>query len=249
MTIRLRAVVCRCEGDSGDLAREEILMWSRRTFIAASCSLATWRVTETVAFDLREVAVELLFEAVKLGLQDLDRLLDAYFRVETDVKKLISVRARVEDVRRKLTDSTPEHHLQVRLAEWLKRYNSWISEKPMSGESDADFAARHERGRVFLQDDWKVCTTDAVSALREIRYIGDELQSIPSTEMPLEEWHKYTRLLDDEKMTIEVINSDMPTDPRVINRLREVAAKLEQGVNEIDKRIVEANYLIAKYGP
>ena len=36
--------------------------------------------------------------------------------------------------------------------------------------------------------------------------------------MSFEEWHKYTNLMDKEKIIIEVIDSQMPTDPYVIDR-------------------------------
>ncbi len=147
------------------------------------------------------------------------------------------------------TGSTPEQHLNVRLAEWIKGYDLWVSEKAKPGESDPEFVARHERKRVILETDWKVCTDDTVDALREIGYLSDELQSINSEAMPSEEWNKYKHLMDDKKMIIEVIDTDMPKDPYVIDRLRDVASKLEQIVNVIDKRGADINSLLQKYGP
>jgi hypothetical protein len=76
------------------------------------------------------------------------------------------IRDRAEDVRRKLTDPTPEHHLNVKLVEWLKRYDAWVDDKPTSGESNVVFRARLERERAVLQSEWKTCNRDAIDALK-----------------------------------------------------------------------------------
>ena len=55
--------------------------------------------------------------------------------------------------------------------------------------------------------------------------------------------------MDDKKMIIEVTDTDMPTDPHIIDRLRDVASKLEQIVDVIDKRAADINSLLQKYGP
>jgi hypothetical protein len=87
-----------------------------------------------------------------------------------------------------------------------------------------------------------------VKALLDIKYLGDKLQTIDRNAMPSEEWRVYNKLLDDEKMVIEVINSDMPTDTYSIERLREIADKLAQIVSVIDKRAADLDNAIKKAG-
>ena len=173
-------------------------MLTRRSFIAASCALAACPVTKASALDFKKDVLEWFDQALILALPSLNEALDYALRFVTDWKLLTDIRARVADVRRRLTDSTPAHHLHVKLTEWLDSYDQWVSEKPQSGESDSAFAARHERERVIVQASWHSCQLDAVAALEEIRYLGDELQSIDSNAMTSEEWHSYKRLLDDE---------------------------------------------------
>ncbi len=169
-------------------------MWSRRAFIVASCAMATCRVTEVLGLEFKKTVLEWFEQTIGYALPSLNEALDYALRFVTDWRILTDVRARVADVRRRLTDSTPEHHLHVKLTEWLDRYDQWVSEKAKSGESDSDFAARHEHERVILQADWHSCQLDSVAALQEIRYLGDELQSINSNAMNSEEWHNYKRL-------------------------------------------------------
>jgi hypothetical protein len=222
-------------------------MWSRRSFVVASCVLATGQVSKALAIEFAKEALKWLDYVAALALPTLDAIFDYAIRVATDVKILTDIRARVADVRRKLTDSTPAQHLHVKLTEWLDQYDQWISEKAKPGESDGDFAARHERERNILQTDWHSCQLDAVAALLEIKYLGDELQSIDSNNMTFEEWHTYKRLLDDEKMVFETITGDMPTDPIIINVLQSVAKRLEAIVTLIDTRSADLDYVIEKY--
>ena len=175
-------------------------MWSRRSFMVASCVLATCRVTEGLAIEFGKKALEWLEYAAALALPSLNEIFNPALRLVTDWKILTDIRARVGDVRRRLTDLTPEHHLDVKLTGWLDRYNQWINEKKQPGEDDSTFAARRERERAILQADWHSCQLDAVDALLEIRNLGDELQSIDPSAMTSKEWHTYRRLLDDEKM-------------------------------------------------
>jgi len=224
-----------------------------RRFLRISDMSSDCRVTEALAAEAsaewREKKIVWLLAVVTEALPLLNGVFDFLLRTVVYYEILTDIHTTVEDVRSRLTDSTPEHHLNVRLAEWIKGYDLWVSEKAKPGESDPDFVARHERKRVILETDWKVCTDDTVDALREIGYLSDELQSINSEAMPSEEWNKYKHLMDDKKMIIEVIDTDMPTDPYVIDRLRVVASKLEQIVNVIDKRAADINSLLQKYGP
>lgn len=225
-------------------------MLTRRSFIAASYALATYRVTETSALDFKKDVLEWFSQAIGYALPSLNEALDYALRFVTDWNILTDIRARVADVRRRLTNSTPEHHLHVKLTEWLDSYDQWVSEKAKPGESDLDFAARHERERVILQANWHSCQLDAIAALEEIRYLGDELQSINSNAMTSDEWHNYKRLLDDEKMVVEAINMDMPTEPIFIEVLREhVAKRLENIVDVIDKRTGELDKKISANKP
>ena len=140
-------------------------MWSRRSFIAASCAMATSRVKEALALDFKKNVLEWFEQTIGYALPSLNEALDYALRFVTDWKILTDTRARAADVRRRLTDSTPEYHLRVKLTEWLDHYDQWVSEKAKPGESEPDFAARHERDRVLLQADWHSFQLDAVTAL------------------------------------------------------------------------------------
>jgi hypothetical protein len=183
-------------------------MLTRRSFVAASCALVGYRATEASAEGWQDWMTDLLSKAVTLALANVDRILYGLLHVVTDVKILTGIRNRAEDVRRKLTDSTPEHHLNVKLAEWLKRYDQWVSEKADPGESDAIFKARLGRERDALQSEWKACNRDAVDALKEMQNLGVELESIDPGAMTSGEWQAYKHLLDDEKSIITLINAD-----------------------------------------
>ena len=50
-------------------------------------------------------------------------------------------------------------------------------------------------------------------------------------------------------MYLEAINGDMPTEPIIINSLRDVAKRLEAIVDLIDKKAVELDYVIKKNAP
>ena len=160
----------------------------------------------------------------------------------------LSIRSQVDDIRRQLTDSTPENHLNVRLTEWLNSRDTWIIEKPKQGESDGEFAARHQRDGLILEAKWKACRDDSINALRSIKYLGDELHGINPEAMSFEEWHTYTRLLDNEKMVIEAMDVDMPTDDDIIAHLHDVGVQLQGIVGIIDEQSAELNYVIQKYG-
>jgi hypothetical protein len=222
-------------------------MLTRRAFLAISCGLVGHLATGVSAVAWQEWMTDFLSKAVRLALAKVDQIMYGWLRVETDVKILTGIRNRAEDVRRKLSDSTPERHLNVKLAEWLKRYDAWIDEKAAPGESNAAFRARLERERVVLDFEWKECNRGAVDALKEIENLGIELESIDPSAITGEEWRVYKILLGDEKMTIAVINADMPTDPTSIDRLREVAKQLEGIVTVINKNVANFNYAIEKY--
>ena len=204
----------------------------------ASCTLAAYRVTGAASTNIGEVALNWLLEAATLAVKNMDNFFAVVLHIVTDVNILTDIRARVDDIRRKLTDSTPEHHLNVKLEEWLKHYDSWVSEKAKGGESDADFAARHEHSRIILESEWKSCAADAVLALQEIDNLHIELESVGSNAMPLEEWHRYSHLLDDEKTMFAIIKSDMPIEPNDIARVREIAQQIDRIVSIIDKYAV-----------
>jgi hypothetical protein len=110
-------------------------MWSRRSFIVASCAVSACRVTRALASlgeSLSKVGVDWFREAVGSALKNLNTLGDIVLRLEDKLDILLNVKATILDVRRKLTDSTTVHHLGVKLAEWLKHYDRWVSEKARS---------------------------------------------------------------------------------------------------------------------
>ena len=119
-------------------------MLSRRSLVAACCLLVTFRVTKAFAAKWHEEITKWLNDAITMASVALEKIFDFALKTQTDVTLLLSIRARTGDVRRRLTDLTPEHQLNVRLAEWLKRYDRWVTSKPKPGESDPEFAARHE---------------------------------------------------------------------------------------------------------
>jgi hypothetical protein len=55
--------------------------------------------------------------------------------------------------------------------------------------------------------------------------------------------------LDDEKMVVEAINMDMPTEPMFIEVLRGVAKRLENIVDGIDKKAGELDKKIKANTP
>jgi len=232
-------------------------MLSRRLFIAASCVLATCRVTEAIASlgeALSGVAEEWLGEAVDLALKNLDKITNIVLQVEDKIDVMINVKATILDVRRKVTDSTPEHYLDVQLGQWLSEFHHWVNDKPREGESNVDYEARHDRQRDILENerdilenDWRRIAANSTAMLKDIESLGYELQSIHSDLMSFEEWHTYQGLMSQEKMTIEVIDSKMPTDPIVIKRLDGVAEQLDTMVVLIDKRAALLDAKIAKY--
>jgi hypothetical protein len=93
------------------------LVLARRSFLAASCVLMGYLATAASAEARKEWMTDFFSKAVRLGLAKVDQILYGLLRVATDVKILTGIRNRAEDVRRKLTDSTPEHHRNVKLAE------------------------------------------------------------------------------------------------------------------------------------
>jgi hypothetical protein len=128
-------------------------MLTHRSFVASSCVLVGYLATEAPAEAWQEWMTDFLSKAVRLALAKVDQIMYGLLRVVTDVKILTGIRDRAEDVRRKLTDSTPEHHLNVKLVEWLKRYDAWVDDKPASGESNVLFRTRLERERAVLQSE------------------------------------------------------------------------------------------------
>ena len=223
-------------------------MWSRRSFIVASCALAACRLTGALAGRWRLEIIKWLFEIAVTAFPVLVKVFGIGKDLNTSEDVRLSIRSQVDDIRRQLTDFTPENHLNVRLTEWLNNRDTWISEKPKQGESDGDFAARHQRDGLILEAKWKTCRDDSINALRSIKYLGDELHGINPEAMSFEEWHTYTRLLDNEKMVIEAMDVDMPTDDDTIAHLHDVGVRLQGIVSIIDEQSAELNYVIQKYG-
>jgi len=53
--------------------------------------------------------------------------------------------------------------------------------------------------------------------------------------MPSKEWRQYKELLSQEKEIIRFLDTDMPTEPYLLDRMQESAIQLKMIVETIDK--------------
>jgi hypothetical protein len=180
-------------------------------------------------------AIEWLWEAVRGA----DDLLGTIFRklakVKNEAGQLVNDQARADRIRRDLTTATGPKSLETKLGNWLKHYQEFVSEKPRQGETDQEFNARKERQRAQQESDWKELRNDTVDALKTIKEMGAYLEGIQSDAMSSPEWHRYKQLLNDEKQVANFLNTDMPTDPIIIDRLKEIDEELKRIVRTIDQ--------------
>lgn len=224
-------------------------MIQRRAFLVGSAASAASLVAgERASAEIFGKAIEWFIEAVKLLPRSLDGIYRGLLYLKGHYRLLVDDRERLRNVRRELTDATEEKSLQTKLGTWLMHYDAWVAEKPRPGESDADFAARKERERTALQREWKTVRDDAASALKTIKTIGAELDNIDPNLIPAPEWRQYRELLKDEKDLAEFLDTDMPTDPSVLDRMRETAEQLKLVVQTIDRYAGQLDEAIKKAG-
>jgi len=180
-------------------------------------------------------AIEWLWEAVRGADYSIDRFFRQLLKVKNNSKQLADDQARAERVRRDLTTATGPKSLETKLGNWLRRYQAFVNEKPRQGETDEDFNARKERQRAQLERDWKELRNQTVDALKTIKEMGEDLEGIQPDTMSSPEWHRYKQLLNDEKEVTNFLDTDMPTDPIVIDRLKEIDEGLKRIVTTIDQ--------------
>jgi hypothetical protein len=81
--------------------------------------------------------LEWLWKTVTEAVPTLDECYRVLLKLRRGYKILLNDRERLRDVRRKLTDSSPEKEIQTKLEDWLGHYQSYKKEKSRSGERDA----------------------------------------------------------------------------------------------------------------
>jgi hypothetical protein len=185
---------------------------------------------------------------VKVGVPSLDEIYRGLVTLKVNYRTLVDDKERTEKIRRDLTDASSEKGLQTKLGGWLKRYDAFINEKQRAGESTQDFNARKERERQQLEREWKQLRNDAVDALKTIKTMGEDLEKVLPESMPGPEWRRYKQLLNDEKEVTGFLDTDMPSDPAVIDRLREIDEQLKRIIQTIDKYAGELDAAIKKAG-
>lgn len=190
-------------------------------------------------------AFDWFIKLVEHAAPSVDDIYLALLKIKDRATILINDKARMERVRRQLTDPSSGQELQTKLEVWLKRYQAFASGRPKAGESDQEFSARKERERVVLESDWKRLRKDAIDALDSIRAMGEELESLTPV-MGGEEWRRYKELLRNEREHAMFLDIDMPTDPILLDRLQETAANLKKVVQTINKYAAELEEAIRR---
>jgi hypothetical protein len=90
-----------------------------------------------------------------------------------------------------------------------------------------------------------------VSALQEIKLIGEELENVDTSSqegMSSAEWRRYKELISNERDVAQFLDMDMPTDPYLHNRLHEVASRLRELIRIIDANAAELDKAIRRAG-
>jgi transcription termination factor NusB len=211
-------------------------MLHRRAFVVGvAIMVASQAPAENASADIYTEAIGWFIEVVGRLPGSVRAIFTTLRKIKFNLELLLSTKELLLDVRRKLTDPYPVNTLQTKLATWLTHYDKWVSEKPRPGESDQDFAARKERERAALEQEWKQVRDEAAAALVIAETVGNELNSIKPDAIPVPEWRAYKDLLSNEKELARFLNTDMPTDPDSIEKLREAAEQLKQVVQIIDE--------------
>jgi hypothetical protein len=178
--------------------------------------------------------------------------IDAIYRgllsIKGHYRLLVDDRARLQNVRRELADPSTEKGLQTKLGTWLNHYDAFLTDKQRLGENDEEFAARKSRERAALEQEWKQLRNDAAEALIAVSRIGEELESIAPEAMSIAEWRRFRELISNEKELARFLDTDMPTEPHVLARMRETAEQLKRVVQTIDQYAAELDQVIKRAG-
>ena len=226
-------------------------MLTRRAFvgIVAGSALAGPGVCADEGFigKLRS-GLDWFVELVKETPSILEHVYDWLLRSKAGYRILVDSRSALNDVRRRLADPSTEKALQSKLRAWLKRYDQISNEDQRPGEGRPELVARQRKEFDLLKADWDALKKDSVEALHQIGRIGDEIESIDPGTLNGEEYRIFKALLQRKEEEGNFLNIDNPTDPTVIDRLREVADQLDQTIGVIAKNAPALDAAIKKAG-
>lgn len=224
-------------------------MIRRRAFlVGAAGTMATLRLVKTVLANVYEKAIEWFIDLVKALPVSIDAIYRGLLSIKGHYRLLVDDRARLQNVRRELADPSTEKGLQTKLGTWLNHYDAFLTDKQRLGENDEEFAARKSRERAALEQEWKQLRNDAAEALIAVSRIGEELESIAPEAMSIAEWRRFRELISNEKELPRFLDTDMPTEPHVLARMRETAEQLKRVVQTIDQYAAELDQVIKRAG-
>ena len=224
-------------------------MIRRRAFlVGAAGTMATLRLVKTVLANVYEKAIEWFIDLVKALPVSIDAIYRGLLSIKGHYRLLVDDRARLQNVRRELADPSTEKGLQTKLGTWLNHYDAFLTDKQRLGENDEEFAARKSRERAALEQEWKQLRNDAAEALIAVSRIGEELESIAPEAMSIAEWRRFRELISNEKELARFLDTDMPTEPHVLARMRETAEQLKRVVQTIDQYAAELDQVIKRAG-
>ncbi len=193
-------------------------------------------------------AVDWFVNLVKEAPSALENVYDWLLRAKAGYRILFDSRAALNDIRRKLADPSTEEALQSKLRAWLKKHDQVVNEAQNPGESREDFVARQQKDLELLKANWETLRKDAVDALHEIGRLQDEIESVDPKALNAEEYRLFKSLLARKREEEEFLNIESPTDPAIIDQLREVAYKLDEIINVIAKNAPALDEAIKKAG-
>jgi hypothetical protein len=226
-------------------------MFTRRAFIcviAASVSTGPGIRADDGLIGKLKSGLNWFIEIVKETPSVLEHIYDWLLRSKAGYKILVDSRGALNDVRRKLADPSTEKALQSKLRAWLKRYDQITSEEPRPGESRPQLVARQRTEFELLKADWDSLKKDAVDALHEIGRLQDEIESIDPGTLHGDEYRTFKLLLQQKREEDDFLKIENPTDPTVIDRLREVADQLDETIRVIAKNAPALDAAIKKAG-
>jgi hypothetical protein len=223
-------------------------MIRRRAFLVATGAMAMLSLVKTVFANVYEKAIEWFIDLVKALPVSIDAIYRGLLSIKGHYRLLVDDRARLQNVRRELADPSTEKGLQTKLGTWLNHYDAFLTDKQRLGENSEEFAARNNRERAALEQEWKQLRNDAAEALIAVSRIGEELESIAPEAMSIAEWRRFRELISNEKELARFLDTDMPTEPYILARMRETAEQLKRVVQTIDQYAAELDQAIKRAG-
>ena len=224
-------------------------MIHRRTFLAGSTAVAVSLISGgNASAAIWDKAIEWFIDIVKVLPGSIDGIYRELISIKGHYRLLVDDRARLQNVRRELADSSSEKGLQTKLGTWLNHYDEFLADKQRPGESDEEFAARKHRDQAALEQEWKQLRDDAGEALKTVNGIGVELESIAPDAISIAEWRRFRELIKNEKDLARFLDSDMPTEPNQLSRMKDTAEQLKRVVQTIDEYAGELDQAIKKAG-